>query len=143
MASSRMLRANQTSRLLGSPDGDVFGGFYSVAVKERDNEEGYYDPNIFAFSFEAHGRCMTPQMFAVNEGLKTKARVTFWKDFPFGFVCFVVGCFGCFWLGNEKSDSWCSELSKAYEGIQDTTLTGKNGCGPFLQCYRLVAIQLE
>ena len=39
-------------------DGDVFGAFYSVAASEP--EKRYKDPNIFAFSFESHGRCMTP-----------------------------------------------------------------------------------
>ena len=40
-------------------DGDVFGVLYSVSV---DRHEGEFDgPNIFAFSFESHGPCMTPQ----------------------------------------------------------------------------------
>ena len=43
-------------------DGDVFGGFYSVAVTEQD--EFLYDPNMFIFSFETHGRCNTPQKFS-------------------------------------------------------------------------------
>ena len=49
-------------------DGDVFGGFYSRAVTKHD--KGFYDPNIFAFSFESHGRCMTPQRFLVRNGMK-------------------------------------------------------------------------
>ena len=49
-------------------EGDVFGGFYSVAVTEQD--EDFYDPDMFVFSFESHGRCETPQMFVVKEGLK-------------------------------------------------------------------------
>ena len=44
-------------------DGDVFGGFYNVAVIE---EEHFNDPNLFSFSFESHGRCATPQRFALR-----------------------------------------------------------------------------
>ena len=35
-------------------DGDVCGGFYSVAVTKL--KEGFDDPNLFIFSFESHGR---------------------------------------------------------------------------------------
>ena len=35
-------------------EGDVFGGFYTVTVTERDKR--LWDPNVFAFSFESHGR---------------------------------------------------------------------------------------
>ena len=36
-------------------------------------------------------------------------------------------------------------LSNGFEGIEDTTLTGKNGDykGPYFHCTRLVAIQLS
>ena len=34
--------------------GDVFGGFYSVAMTREDVIK---DPNAFVFSFKSHGRC--------------------------------------------------------------------------------------
>ena len=60
----------------------MFGGFYSVPVTEQIQE--LFDSNIFVFSFESHGRCMTPQMFAVKEVLKEKACVEFEKDYRHG-----------------------------------------------------------
>ena len=125
-------------------DGDVFGGFYTVAVTRQS--VFFKDPNMFIFSFESHGRCETPQRFAVKGDLKDKACVKFWKtDLGNGFVEFrVYG--GCFFLGNEKSRTFCCNSSDGFEGIQDTTLTGKNGTyykGPYHHCTRLVAVQLS
>ena len=124
-------------------DGDVFGGFYSVAVTKK--EEWFFDPNIFAFSFESHGRCMTPQRFMVCEGLKENAEVRFWKNDRCAFVTFGVFDEGGFCLGNERSFSYCDEVSSAFDRLEDTTLTGKNCTydnGPFHHCARLVAVQL-
>ena len=124
-------------------DRDVFGGFYSVAVDKPDTN--FFDPNIFAFSFESHGRCMTPQRFAVWEGLKQNAFVKFF-DSSYGFVQFWVYGFGGFRLGNEKSDSDCWYMSRGFEGVEDTTLTGQNGDreeGQVHHCARLIAVQLE
>ena len=124
-------------------DGDVFGGFYSVAVTKQG--EFFWDPTIFIFSFESHGRCMTPQRFVPKEGLKRKANV-FFNNNDNGFVEIWVNCFGGFYLGNESSNSYCRDLSKGFEGIQDTTLTGKDGTypeGPYHHCTRLVAVQLS
>ena len=121
-------------------DGDVFGAFYNVAVTEQD--EFFYDRNIFAFSFESHGRCMVPQRFMVKEGLKHKALVGF-SDDSFGFVQFDVDDVGvAFSLGNEKSNSYCCNMSAGFEGIQNTTLTG-NTYRPYYHCTRLFAIQLS
>ena len=124
-------------------DGDVFGGFYSVAVTEQDKK--FFDPNLFIFSFESHGRCETPQRFVVNEEWKEKAGVEFCKVDVFGwFVVFQGG--GLFHFGNEKSITYCHKLSRGFVGIEDTTLTGNNGSafeGPYHLCTRLVAIQLE
>ena len=126
-------------------DGDVFGGFYSVAVTEQD--EDFNDPNIFVFSFESHGRCMTPQRFVVKEELKKRALVYFYKNDSYGFVDFGVDGVGGFTLGNEKSKSFCRDMSDAFEGLEDTTLTGQNNTyfhnPPYHHFARLVAIQLE
>ena len=123
--------------------GDVFGGFYGVAVTERYKE--FYDSNIFAFSFESHRRCETPQRFVVMEGKKTKANVFF--DNIWGFVQFKVDGAGALFLGNEMSRSYCENMSDAFERVQDTTLTGRNGRiwgkGPDRHCARLVAVQLS
>ena len=108
-------------------DGDVFGGFYSVSVTE-------------------HGRCATPQRFVVKAELKDKAYVFFCKNNCNGFVQFGVSGVGWFYLGNERSRSFCRYLSRSFDGLEDTTLTGKNGTlfsGPYHHCARLVAIQLD
>ena len=121
-------------------DGDVFGGFYSVAVTKQQKE--FFDPNMFIFSFESHGRCATPKKFCVKERLTEIAFVKFFKDDSHGwFVEFNVGR-GWFHLGNEKSRTFCFSLSGGFEGMEDTTLTGTN-IGQFFTCCRLVAIQLE
>ena len=120
-------------------DGDVFGGFYSVAVMGQD--KFFRDPNIFAFSFESHGRCATPQRFDVKEENKGRACVRFFKDNGNGWFVTFYGGAGGFFLGNEKSRTFCTNLSDAFEGIEDTTLTGNNR--EFFTCTRLIAIQLE
>ena len=124
-------------------DGDVFGGFYSVAVTKQWIP--FKDPNLFAFSFESHGRCTTPQRFVLNEEVKEKAEVSLEKNDRSGFVEFC-GYDGGFFLGNEKSKSFCCKMSRAFEGLEDTTLTGQNNPDfrfpPYHHCTRLVAVQL-
>ena len=126
-------------------DGDVFGGFYSVSVTEQ--EKYFKDPDIFAFSFKSHGRCSTPRRFAVRakKGLKKYTDVKFWKHNSSGFIYFGVGGSGGFWLGNERTHSYCCDMSRGFKGLKDTTLTGKDGNwhGPFHRCTRLVAVQLD
>ena len=51
-------------------EGDVFGMFHAVAVMKQDI--GFIDPDVFAFSFESHGRCKTPQRFVLKNSKKTK-----------------------------------------------------------------------
>ena len=121
-------------------DGDVFGGFYSVAVDKQN--QNLYDPNMFAFSFESHGRCETPQRFVVKERLKEKAWVGFYQNCSWGFVEFVIGN-GFFTVGNQSSNSYCNRVSQGFEGLQDRTLTGKDGSSQYYHCTRLLAIQLS
>ena len=124
-------------------DGDVFGGFYSVAVTARGSP--CYDPNIFAFSLESNGRCATPQKFAVKERLRDKATVEFFENNTNGFISFWVDFAGGFWLGNERSNSTCIGMSCGFEEQEDTTLSGKDGNfhGEVHHCIRLIGIQLE
>ena len=124
-------------------DGDVFGGFYSVKATRQGVH--LYDPNMFIFSFESHGRCMTPQRFVLKSEAKWEANVFFWKNDSNGFVWFRVDYIGGFFLGNERSDSICEDVSEVFEGLEDTTLSGMTGLKPEDRhhCARLVAIQLE
>ena len=125
-------------------DGDVFGAFYSVAVTEQS--ECYKDPTLFVFSFESRGRCTTPHRFALKKGLNEKVYVVFWKFDSNGFVWFGVFDCGVVMFGNEGSNSRCKDMSDAFEGLENTTLTGKNfhfPDGPFHHCARLIAIHLE
>ena len=123
-------------------DGDVFGGFYSVAVTERLKDENLFDPNMFAFSFESHGRCETPKRFAVKKKFKVDAGVAFFfkNDSDMPFVEFYGGG-GEFFLGNEKTETWCYNLSDCFKNVENTTLTGKNCGRP--SCCRFVVSQLE
>ena len=139
------VKAKSNIALVGfTTEGDVFGGFYSVAVDEQ--EQGFWDPNIFAFSFESHGRCQTPQRFPVKDGMKDKAYLFFSKNHKHGIVRFGVSV-GGFTLGNENSDSYCYFTSDGFVGLENVTLSGQNYCnpplGPYHHCTRLVAIQLS
>ena len=120
--------------------GDVFGGFYRVAVTRQ--EKRFFDPNIFAFSFESCGRCMTPQRFTVKKAKKNRPGVLFLQNNCFGRFVVFGGADCWFSLGNERSYTCNYNLSRCFEGIRDTTLTGK-GDGCKFTCTRLVAVQLE
>ena len=88
------------AQIATTTDGDVFGGFYSVAVTEQ--WEDFQDPSMFIFSFESHGRCRTPQRFVVKEKWKSRACMRFFKDNCNGwFVRFDSGG-GWFYLGYER-----------------------------------------
>ena len=122
-------------------DGDVFGGYYTLAETAQDNV--VFDPTMFAFSFESHGRCATPKKF-VPKGTGS-ARVWVHSDYALGFMTFVGNADGWFILGNERSTSACNRLSTGFEDLEDTTLTGNARVGDFLNphhCCRLIAVQL-
>ena len=89
-------------------EGDVFGGFYTVAVTFQDQE--FSDPNQFAFSFESHGRCETPKECAVREKLREDVCV-FTEDSVNRFVSFTVDNHGDVFLGNGGSNSFCKNVS--------------------------------
>ena len=120
-------------------DGDVFGGFYSVAATRQ--EMLFPDPDIFIFSLESHGRCATPMKFAVKEDKRGGASVLVLKNSKYGFLSFD-GEAGWLFLGNERSTTWCQHLSEVFEGIEDTTLTGKPN-GTTHRCARLVSLHFE
>ena len=116
-------------------DGDVFGGFYSVDVTKQDR----CSVQTFAFSFESHGWCMTPQGFVVKEQKKDGACMWFFKNDDGQLVGFDGN--GCFYVLNEESDGWFYDLSRSFVGVEDATATGMNWGG--LACCRLVSLQLE
>ena len=123
-------------------DGDVFGGFASVPVTAQNTV--FKDPSIFAFSFESRGRCATPQRFAAK-GDAVGVRVD--KGNHNGwFVEFgVLGECG-FSLGAVQSNTWAHDVSSAFDGIENLTLTGNNFTAKdpaYFHCTRLVALQLS
>ena len=120
-------------------DGDVFGGFDSVAVTEQG--KAFKDPDMFVFSFESHGRCETPKRFAVKEDKRRYKSVRYFKGNTNGFVD-VGGSAGSFILGNEGTYTNCYELSRGFEGIEDNTLTGNTFPQNFT-CTRIVAVHLN
>ena len=124
-------------------DDDVFGAFYSTPVSKQDEE--FYDENIFAFSFESHGRCMTPQRFVPMADQKDEAYVVFCKNDETFERFVLVGLEACgeFSLGNEQSKTFCENVSCAFEGIEDETLTGCNEWMHPYHCCRLIALQLQ
>ena len=139
------VKGNKNIAVVGfTTDGDVFGMFYSRAVTKQDVR--FFDPTVFVFSFESHGRCKTPQRFVLKEGLKRDACVAFWKNDSSGFVVLWVGHECGFYLGNERSYSDCWDMSRAFDRLEDTALTGKSGHrveGRLHHCARLLAVLLE
>lgn len=121
-------------------EGDLFGGFYDVTVTEQD--KAFYDPNMFVFSFESHGRCETPKKFAAKPEKRDKKYVGFLNDDSDGWFVQIGGYPGYFYLGDEKSNTFCVNLSEGFECIEDDTLTGKPNREKFT-CTRIVAILLE
>ena len=124
-------------------DGDVFGGFYSVAIDAAKKHNP--DTRLFLFSFESHGRCMTPQRFVVKGD--TRGSVRSMDDDPHGFVAFsTFKAPGILWFGDVESECWTHRLSQGFEGLTDTTLTGITGRGhdgPYYRCCCLVAFQMR
>lgn len=128
-------------------DGDVFGGYLEKAVTKTRTY--LKDPNHFAFSLESRGRCLTPQRWFQKD--RNGNTCFCCENNKHGFIAFGNG--GGFYLGNERSDSYCCDLSEFYEGIEDETLTGKNNGGssdnnedssdkdPFHHCKRLIVLQ--
>ena len=121
-------------------DGDVFGGFFSVPVTVQNVE--FEDPNMFIFSFESHGRCETPQRFFPNEETKDNAFVEFYQRDSFGRFVLFSGGVEAFSLGNEKSKTFSFNLSDAFDGIENNTLSGKGNYEKYT-CNGLIAIQLK
>ena len=139
------IRGKRNIAVIGfTTDGDVFGGYYSVAVTKL--EEEFHDPNMFVFSFESHERCETPQRFVMKKKRK-EVWVKCFNNWRWGCIIFRAGD-GLLWLGNERSDSLCSDLSKGFKGLKSTTLSGKNNGGDsnngeFHHCTRLIAVQFS
>ena len=120
-------------------EGDVFGGFYRIVVTTPN--KSFRDPDMFVFSFESHGRCETPKRFLVKSEKKGDASVLFFKNHTYGFISFD-GESGWLFLGNQSSNTWCHHLARVFEGVYDTTLTGKKDRENFT-CTRLAAVQLQ
>ena len=93
----------------------------------------------------SRGRFETPQRFTVKAELKENANVTLWEKNYCGLIWFGVDDSGYLWLDNERSKSNCIWVSNVFEGIQDTTLTGKTRLEDEDEhhCARMVAVQLE
>ena len=121
--------------------GDVFGAFYSVPVREQDQR--IFDPTIFAFVFEAHGRCATPQKFALRGEVKQRASVSFLNSSLDGFVWFGVSTTHGFHMGNHETTGTCEGLSTVFDGMEDSTLAGRERTRTDpLRFTRLVAVHL-
>ena len=122
-------------------DGDVFGGFYHMALMRQGQH--LYDPNLFIFSFESHGQSTTPHKFVVKKEKKGCAVVKFQKNHPGGlFAALYVAHDSGFLLGNDQSEVCFAFEPSGFECTGNTTPTGKN-FGVLLPCCRLVAIQLR
>ena len=128
--------------------GDVFGGFYSVAMTREDVIK---DPNAFVFSFKSHGRCRVPQRFVVKNKRKEGFAVALFEQdgvwtLAIGLGSFPIPVFG-FVSSGIRPFCVCHKMSKTFEGIQETTLMGDERCLKDVLgvcvCSHLMAVALE
>ena len=123
-------------------EGDVFGGFYSVAV--FDTCLFFHDPHLFAFSFVRDGPTLTASKFTLKAVYEKNAFVFFLENSTNGFVYFHGGK-GGFFLGGPKSDSYCQDMATTFEGLDEERFRVKPGSptGPYYYCQMLVAVQFS
>ena len=120
---------------------DIFGGFYRQPIAKPNQQNN--DPDMFVFALNANGRCKAPKRFVPRKDVKNKANVFFCTHNADGWFVWV-GVDGCgfFTLGNPRSKTWGQSLSKAFEGMEDETLTGMKTDADYT-CVRLMAMQLS
>ena len=123
-------------------DGDVFGAFHGPAATRFGRN--VYDPSMFLFSFESHGRCPTPQRFFPQRCFQNVACVKYVRNCGCGFVEFLSGP-SRVWLGNGDMRTASTNAGFGFDGLSHTTLTGANHVDDdeFFLCVRVMAFQLE
>ena len=136
----KVRNVNNTAIIGFTPEGDVFGGFFTVAVTEQTTK--FFDRNMFIFSFKSRGRCETPKMFFVKEEDLDEKGIIYYKDDYQGRFVNVGAGGGCFFLGNERSTSWCCFLSYSFAQTPNKVLTGSCYPETFI-CSRIVVAHLE
>ena len=119
--------------------GDVFGCYVGAPVLPDVPVE---DPAHFIFSLDANGRCQTPQMWRRNTAHAEWAEAFFLSSDRSNWI-YRSGSRGSFVVAVPGSDfSACYSISKGYNGIVDTTLTGTTSPATF-DMARLFLFQLE
>ena len=121
-------------------ENDVFGAFLSVEAPR--SERRIDDPNLFLFSFESHARCQTPQRFPLKEEWKTKSGYWLMDHERDGFFHVGAGRNGFIWFGNDRSESWCRDLSVVFEGLDDLALCAINDYHSSFHFERFLIVQL-
>ena len=119
-------------------DGDVLGAFFSGALTGPD--VACPDASVFVFSFESHGRCMTPQRFVLKPSAVEHASVRLLPAPGVG-VEFLFSERASLLLSDDQTPSTTSSLSEAFDGLEDETLVGANAT-PF-RCSRLIGMHLH
>ena len=102
-------------------DGDVFGGFYTVAVSKEMNGSTIPTSQVLVRVTRSVHDATAVRLKKSN---KDGACVSFHKNNRNRVVGFD-GSGDCFDLGNEKSDTFCFNLSRGLVGIEDASMTGK------------------
>ena len=103
-------------------DGDVYGGFVSVAV----NGIGGYvtDADHFIFSLASHRRCAVPQRWAIKSEKQATAVKLFNTNASY-FIRFGGGSDeGRLYLIPGRNESFCFNPSESYDGVGDLWLCG-------------------
>ena len=94
----------------------MFGGFSSCAVTKQT--ENVFDPMTFTFSFESHGRCMTPRKIKLMSLYQKHVYISFTTGYRGCYVEFgkQYGFKSAFTLWVDRHDSRCESLWALFQG---------------------------
>ena len=135
-----VLRAPSNAVIGITDEGDVFGGYVSVAINETD--KWLPDDGQFAFSFFSHGRCDVPQRWMMKKDREYAGEdVRIWPTGDNEFIRFGNSNSGCFSFNSQTNWSYIYNPSKWLNGLDDTVLTGKNK--DWFTTTRLLVVRLE
>ena len=119
-------------------DGDVFGGFVSVAIEKANH--WLPDGSLFVFSLFCHWRCDVPQKWELLERRKNVTEtVMIFDTTNSSFIRF--GSFGFFFFGEGRNCSYIGRLDMCFEGSNSFAITGREDAR--FTTNRLLIIHLE
>ena len=136
------LRNRQNVLVLAKITEGWYFGVWFTRPLQRFNQKTF-DPTITAFVIRSDGD-VPIQTFPVRSKLKRAVFVNVVTDSDRGFFNVGVDGVGQFWIGTQRSRSFCENLSAIFEGLDDRGLTGFSGQGEdqLFRCQSVVVYEL-